>query len=258
MTWPEDTIVLIPARRAATRLPGKPLATIGTEPMIVHVWRRAIEAEVGPVIVATDDADIVAAVEAVGGKAELTSPDHPSGSDRINEVLERLDPDCRIEYVLNLQGDLPTLTPDLVRRPLEILRAGNADITTLAAIITDPAEAGDPGVVKAVAALGQPGSVARAHYFTRALAPHGPGPVYHHIGIYAYRRAALKRFVCLPPSPLECREKLEQLRALEDGMRIDVGLVDTVPIGVDTPADLERARSHHASETANPTKFSKI
>lgn len=247
MTWREDTIVLIPARRAATRLPDKPLAAIGTEPMIVHVWRRAIEADVGQVIVATDDEQIACAVTRVGGKAELTSPDHASGSDRINEVLERLDPSGVIEYVLNLQGDLPTLTPDLVRRPLEILRAGKADIATLAAIITDPAEAGDPGVVKAVAALGEVGSVARAHYFTRALAPHGPGPVYHHIGIYAFARAALKRFVSLPPSPLERREKLEQLRALEDGMRIDVGLVDTVPIGVDTPADLERARSFFAA-----------
>ncbi|MFV2091571.1 MAG: 3-deoxy-manno-octulosonate cytidylyltransferase [Hyphomicrobiales bacterium] len=243
VTWREDTIVLIPARRAASRLPDKPLAQIGGEPMIVHVWRRAVEADVGQVIVATDDAQIAAAVDAVGGRAELTRADHPSGSDRINEVLERLDPSGAIDYVLNLQGDLPTLTPELVRRPVEILRHGNADIATLAAIITDPQEATDPSAVKAVAALGEPGSVARAHYFTRATAPYGPGPLYHHIGIYAFRRAALRRFVALAPSPLEKREKLEQLRALEDGMRIDVGLVDTVPIGVDTPADLERARA---------------
>ena len=179
VTRHEDTVVLIPARRAATRLPGKPLARIGGEPMIVHVWRRAVEADVGPVIVATDDAQIVSVIAAVGGKAELTQADHPSGSDRINEVLERLDPAGDIEFVLNLQGDLPTLTPDLVRRPLEILRDGDADIATLAAIITEPGEATDPSVVKAVAALGRAGSVARAHYFTRATAPHGPGPVFH-------------------------------------------------------------------------------
>jgi 3-deoxy-manno-octulosonate cytidylyltransferase (CMP-KDO synthetase) len=248
-----DTMVLIPARRAATRLPDKPLADIAGRPMIVHVWQRAMAADIGRVVVATDDAEIAAAVTAAGGEAAMTRADHASGSDRIFEALEALDPGGAARFVINLQGDLPTLAPDLVRRPVEVLAAGTADIATLAAEIVEPAERDDPNVVKVVAALGPAGSVARALYFTRSTAPHGPGPLYHHIGIYGFRRAALARFVALPASPLERRERLEQLRALEAGMTIDVALVDTVPLGVDTPGDLARARQLFGGAAGEPT-----
>jgi 3-deoxy-manno-octulosonate cytidylyltransferase (CMP-KDO synthetase) len=239
MTTP---IVLIPARRAASRLPDKPLQPIAGEPMIVHVWRRAIEAGCGRVVVATDDAEIAAEIVRRGGEAAMTGAHHASGSDRIFEALQAVDPGGEAAHVINLQGDLPTLDPALIGRLSAVLCDGEADIATLAALITEEAEASDPNVVKVAAALGGPGSTARAHYFSRATIPSGPGPLYHHIGIYAYRRAALARFVSLPPSPLELRERLEQLRAIEAGMTIDVGLVDTVPLGVDTPRDLERAR----------------
>jgi 3-deoxy-manno-octulosonate cytidylyltransferase (CMP-KDO synthetase) len=238
-------LVVIPARLASTRLPGKPLAEIHGKPMIVHVWRRAVEAEIGPVIVACAEAEIAEAVESCGGTAVLTDPDHPSGSDRIHEAANRFDPERRHGLIVNVQGDLPTIDPEIIRAVLWPFGEREPDIATLACIIRDESQRHDPNVVKAVVpfvAGAEPGSMARALYFTRATAPAGPGPLFHHIGLYAYRRAALDRFVSLAPGILEQREKLEQLRALENGMSIDVVLVDTVPLGVDTPADLARAR----------------
>jgi len=243
MSLPENPIVVIPARLAATRLPDKPLADINGEPMIVHVWRRAMEAEIGPVIVAAAEPVVAAAVRAAGGDAVLTDPDLPSGSDRIHRAREEADPAGRHDAVINLQGDLPTIDPASVRAALAPLADGAVDIATLAAVITRDEERDSPNVVKAVIGLGEGQAIGRALYFTRATAPWGDGPLYHHIGLYAYRREALARFVALPPGVLERREKLEQLRALEAGMRIDVALVDTVPLGVDTPADLDRARA---------------
>ena len=242
MSVPANPVTVIPARLAATRLPDKPLAEIAGEAMIVHVWRRAVEAGLGPVVVAADDARIVEVVEAAGGKAVTTRPDHASGSDRIFEALEAIDPGSRYDGVINLQGDLPTLDPALPRAALALLDDDAVAIGTLAAAITDKAERSDPNVVKAVVSAAPRARRGRALYFTRATAPSGEGPLWHHIGLYAYRRAALARFVALPPSPLEERERLEQLRALEAGLRIDVAFVDTVPLGVDTPADLARAR----------------
>jgi 3-deoxy-manno-octulosonate cytidylyltransferase (CMP-KDO synthetase) len=235
------TLVLIPARMAATRLPGKPLLDIAGVPMIIHVLRRAQAAQIGRVAVATDTPEIASVVTAHGGLAVMTSPNHPSGSDRIYEAMKILDPDGRCEIVINLQGDFPTITPDTIRAVLPPLDDPAVDISTLASEIHSEEEDLAPSVVKAV---GSPIGARRlrALYFTRATAPTGDGPRYHHIGLYAYRRAALQRFVELPPSPLEKQEKLEQLRALEAGMRIDVTIVDTVPRGVDTPADLETAR----------------
>lgn len=240
MTDPR-TLVLIPARMAATRLPGKPMLDIGGLPMIVHVLRRAEEAQIGRVAVATDTPEIAAAVKAHGGEAVMTRPDHPSGSDRIYEALRQLDPEGRTEIVVNLQGDFPTISPDNIRDVLPPLADPLVDIATLAARIHSGEEDTNPNVVKAVGSPIGPRRL-RALYFTRATAPSGDGPRYHHIGLYAYRRAALERFVTLPPSALEQQEKLEQLRALEAGMRIDVMIVDSVPRGVDTPADLETAR----------------
>ncbi len=236
-------IVLIPARLGSTRLPNKPLADIGGQPMIVQVWHRAMEAAVGPVHVAAAEPEIVAAVQAAGGQAQLTDPDHPSGSDRIFEALGRIDPVGRYDVVVNVQGDLPTLDPVLIRRALLPLEDPAVDIATLAVAIARDEERTDPNVVKVAAAFAPGREIARALYFSRATVPANDGPHYHHIGLYAYRRAALSRFVALPPGVLERREKLEQLRALEAGMRIDVALVDTLPLGVDTPADLERARA---------------
>jgi 3-deoxy-manno-octulosonate cytidylyltransferase (CMP-KDO synthetase) len=244
-----STLIVIPARLKATRLPDKPLADIAGEPMIAHVWRRAVEAKCGPVIVVADDEAICEAVRLVGGEALMTRPDHQSGSDRIFEAVSRIDPEGEIETIVNLQGDLPTLDPRLVRACLGALDDSVADIGTIAATITRVEERTDPNVVKVVGSpLGS--RVLRALYFTRAAAPYGDGPLYHHIGIYAYRRAALARFVSLPPSPLETREKLEQLRAIEAGMRIHVALVDTVPLGVDTPPDLARARQLLAKQAS--------
>lgn len=239
---PDRTLVLIPARRSATRLPDKPLAIIGDVPMIVQVWRRAHEADIGRVVVACDDPEIAAAVRDAGGEAVMTAAGHPSGSDRIHEALCRLDPDGSVATVVNVQGDLPTIEPATIRAALDPLADPAVDIATLAAVITVEEERTNPNVVKVV---GSPVSERRlrALYFTRATAPHGDGPLYHHIGLYAFRRQALTRFVSLPPSVLEQRERLEQLRALEAGMRIDVAIVDAVPLGVDTPADLERARA---------------
>ncbi|PSC06212.1 3-deoxy-manno-octulosonate cytidylyltransferase [Alsobacter soli] len=236
-----DPVVLVPARMASTRLPGKPLADILGEPMIVHVWRRATEAGLGPVVVATDEPAIVAAIEAVGGHAVLTRADHPSGSDRIFEAVQTFDPEGRHDVVVNVQGDLPTIDPRAIQAAILPLANPLVDIATIAAPITRDEERDDPNVVKPVGTPIGPG-LYRALYFTRATAPTGPGPLYHHIGLYAYRRKALERFVSLPPAPLEKRERLEQLRALEAGMRIDVAVVDDVPLGVDTPHDLERAR----------------
>jgi 3-deoxy-manno-octulosonate cytidylyltransferase (CMP-KDO synthetase) len=236
------TLIVIPARMSATRLPGKPMVDIAGAPMIAHVWRRAMQAQAGRVIVAADTEEIVGAVRGAGGEAVLTRPDHASGSDRIFEAVTQLDPEGRADFIVNLQGDLPTLEPHLVGACLAPLATAGADIATLAAEIVEPEEKVNPNVVKVVGTPLGSGRRMRALYFTRATAPSGEGPLYHHIGIYAYRRAALQRFVGLPPSTLERREKLEQLRALEAGMRIDVEVVDTVPLGVDTPADLERAR----------------
>jgi 3-deoxy-manno-octulosonate cytidylyltransferase (CMP-KDO synthetase) len=243
MAPPRSPIVLIPARMKSVRLPGKPLAEIGGVPMIVQVWRRAMEAGLGPVCVAAAEPEIAEAVTKAGGTAVLTDPDHPSGSDRIFEALNKADPQGRHDAIVNLQGDLPTIDPAIIRRVMEPLQDAAVDIATLAVEITREAERTDPNVVKAVAAFGGGNRIARALYFSRATVPANEGPHYHHIGIYAYRRAALERFVALPPGLLEKREKLEQLRALEAGMRIDVALVDTLPLGVDTPAELERARA---------------
>jgi len=243
MTRPSNPVVVIPARLAATRLPDKPLAEIHGEAMIVHVWRRAMEAEIGPVLVAAAESAVADAVRAAGGEAVLTDPDLPSGSDRVHRALEAFDPDGRHDAVVNLQGDLPTIDPASVRASLDPLCDPEVDIATLVAEIARDEERDNPNVVKAVTGLAPGQAVGRALYFTRATAPWGDGPLYHHIGLYAFRRAALARFVELPPGILEKREKLEQLRALEAGMRIDVALVDTVPLGVDTPGDLDRARA---------------
>ncbi len=234
-------LVLIPARMASTRLPGKPLADIAGRPMIVHVAERARESELGRVVVATDAEAIADAVRAHGFEAVMTRSDHESGSDRIFEALTSLDPDARVETVVNVQGDLPTIDPQAIRAVLAPFADPDVDIATLGVEIFRDEERTNPNVVKIV---GSPvaGTRLRALYFTRATAPWGEGPLYHHIGLYAYRRSALERFVVLPPSPLELRERLEQLRALEAGMRIDVALVDAVPLGVDTPHDLQRAR----------------
>lgn len=236
-----DVLILIPARMSATRLPGKPLADIAGKPMIEHVVRRAEAAGLGEVIVATDSEPIQAAVEKAGGRALLTRTDHASGSDRIFEALQLADPDSRIRVVVNVQGDLPTLAAADIRAAVTLLDDPAVDIATLAAEIVKDEERVNPNVVKVVGSPVSPQRL-RALYFTRATAPYGDGPLYHHIGLYAYRRAALERFVSLPPSALEAREKLEQLRALEAGMRIDAAIVASVPLGVDTPEDLETAR----------------
>jgi 3-deoxy-manno-octulosonate cytidylyltransferase (CMP-KDO synthetase) len=245
-----NVIILIPARLAATRLPGKPLAEIAGKPMIAHVMERATAAGVGPVFVATDSTEIGTAVARAGGHAVMTRTDHVSGSDRIFEALERLDPAANAEIVINVQGDLPTLDPADIRAALGPLADPAVDIATIAAEIRSASERTNPNVVKVVGTPVGPDRL-RALYFTRATAPSGDGPLYHHIGLYAYRRTALAKFVGLPPSPLERREKLEQLRALEAGMRIDVAIVGSVPLGVDTPEDLEAARAALTSP-ANP------
>jgi 3-deoxy-manno-octulosonate cytidylyltransferase (CMP-KDO synthetase) len=244
MTKPNagNTIILIPARMASTRLPGKPLADIGGLPMIVQVAMRARESGIGRVTVAVDHPDILAAVSTAGFDAVMTDPGHQSGSDRIHEALGHADPEGLARFVVNVQGDLPTIEPETIGASLRPLENAATDIATLTVEITDEHEKTNPNVVKVV---GSPlsDSRLRALYFTRATAPYGPGPLYHHIGLYAYRREALERFVSLPPSVLERRESLEQLRALEAGMRIDAEIVRSVPLGVDTPEDLERARA---------------
>lgn len=237
----DKTLVLIPARMASTRLPGKPLADICGLPMIVQVARRAREAAIGRIVVAVDHEDTYAAVANAGFEVVMTRTDHQSGSDRIYEALQAVDPQGLAEIIVNVQGDLPTIDPETIRASLRPLENPAVDIATLTVEIRDEEEKTLPSVVKVV---GSPISEnrLRALYFTRATAPYGKGPLYHHIGLYTYRRAALERFVKAGPSPLERRESLEQLRALEAGMRIDVEIVDTIPLGVDTPADLEKAR----------------
>jgi len=237
-----NPIVLIPARLASTRLPNKPLADIAGEAMIVRVWRQAMAAALGPVVVAAAEQAIADAVVGRGGHAVLTDPDLPSGTDRIFAALKSVDSKGAHDVVVNLQGDLPALDPANIRAVIQALAHGNADMATLAAAIDDPADCDNPSVVKPVVAWESDGKFGRALYFTRARAPSGEGELFHHVGIYAFTRAALERFVSLPPSPLEKREKLEQLRALEAGMRIAVARVDSVPLSVDTPADLEKAR----------------
>jgi 3-deoxy-manno-octulosonate cytidylyltransferase (CMP-KDO synthetase) len=238
----DRTLVLIPARMASTRLPGKPLADIAGLPMIVQVAMRAHEAEVGRIIVAVDHRDIFEAVRAAGFDVVMTREDHQSGSDRIFEAVLQADPEGAMDFIVNVQGDLPTIEPEVIRASLRPLENPQTDIATLTVEITDEHEKTNPNVVKIV---GSPLSASRlkALYFTRATAPYGNGPLYHHIGLYAYRRAALEKFVSLGPSVLEKRESLEQLRAIEAGMRIDAEIVDSVPLGVDTPADLEKART---------------
>ena len=237
-----NPLVIIPARLAATRLPNKPLADIAGRPMIAHVVERARQAGIGPVAVAADSPEIADALLSSGAEVVLTRPDHPSGSDRIFEALGRVDPTHRHDVVVNVQGDFPTISPEAIKAALSLLWDKEVDIGTLAGEIDDERERTDPNVVKVIGTSVGPRRL-RALYFTRATAPTGDGPLYHHSGVYAWRRDALERFVALPPSALELREKLEQLRALEAGMRIDVTLIDVVPFGVDTPADLERARA---------------
>ncbi len=241
-----NPIVIIPARLAATRLPRKPLADIGGRPMIERVVERALAAGIGPVAVAVDSAEIAAALESSGAKVVVTRAGHPSGSDRISEALQTLDPDGRHDVVVNVQGDFPTVLPEAIAAALGPLSDAEVAIGTLAGEIVEEDERANPNTVKVVGSpLGE--RRLRALYFTRATAPWGEGPLYHHCGIYAYRRAALERFIALPPSVLEQRERLEQLRALEAGMRIDVTLIDEVPFGVDTPVELARARALFAS-----------
>lgn len=237
----DKTLILIPARMASTRLPGKPLADICGLPMIVQVALRAKDAKAGRIVVAVDHQEVFDAVTAAGFEAVMTRIDHQSGSDRIYEALLKSDPEGKAEIIINVQGDLPTIEPETIRAALRPLKNPDVDIATLTVEIEDEEEKLNPNVVKVV---GSPLSETRlkALYFTRTTAPHGAGPLYHHIGLYAYRRAALEKFVSLPPSTLEKRESLEQLRALEAGMRIDVEVVKSVPLGVDTPADLEKAR----------------
>jgi len=247
-------IIVIPSRLASTRLPSKPLADIHGAPMIVHCLRRAEAAGVAPVLVACGDRAIFDAVTAAGGKAVMTRSDHPSGSDRVFEAVEKLDPQGAHDVVINLQGDLPSLDPKVVADVLKPLEDPAVDIATLAVEITDPAERRNPDAPRAAVAFAPGSRRARALYFSRSVVP-WPGvddgaPLYYHLGIYAFRRKALARFVSLPQTVLEQREKLEQLRALEDGMRIDVWRVDTLPLGVDTPADLAKARALLAPDAA--------
>jgi len=244
-TAPQHPIVMIPARMASTRLPGKPLALIAGVPMIVHVWRRAVAAALGPVVVACGDKEIADTVEAAGGRAVLTNPELPTGSDRIAAALASLDPERSHDAVINVQGDLPTLDPAAIRVAADGLADPDIDIATLGAVITDRAALDDTSVNKVVAGFADPARPARALYFSKAVVPWGDGPHYEHIGLYAYRREALERFVTLPRGVLEERERLEQLRALENGMAMSVSLIDPARLGVqvDTPADLERARA---------------
>ena len=241
-------IILIPARMASSRLPGKPLADIGGVPMIVRVWRKAVEANIGPVVVACAEKEVQQAVEAAGGRAVLTAANLPSGSDRVWAALNAVDRAFEHDLVVNLQGDLPTFDPACIKATIDAMVTTGGEIGTCAAEIEDQAEADNPSVVKVVATWDVGGLYGKAHYFSRSRIPSGKGPWYAHVGLYVYRREALQRFVNLPPSALEQREKLEQLRAIEAGIRISVGRVDEVPLSVDTPADLEKARAAVARE----------
>jgi 3-deoxy-manno-octulosonate cytidylyltransferase (CMP-KDO synthetase) len=239
-----NPIVLIPARMAATRLPGKPLADIGGIPMIVRVLKQAQAAGVGPVAVAAGDSEIVDAVIRAGGRAILTDPDLPSGSDRVVAALAELDPARRHDVVINLQGDIPFVQPNAVAVVARLLAAEpSCDLSTVMVAEADVSERTNPDIPKVVAAMQADGRTARALYFTRSVL-YGDAPVWLHHGIYGFRRAALERFCAAPPSPLEKRERLEQLRALELGMSIWAAVIDEAPISVDNPADLERARAH--------------
>lgn len=237
----EKAVVLIPARMASTRLPGKPLADIGGHPMIVQVAMRAREAGAQRIVVAVDDERVFQAVKNAGFDVTMTRDDHQSGSDRIFEALKKADPDGNAEFIINVQGDLPTIEPETIRASLRPMENASTDIATLTVEITDEDEKTNPSIVKIVGSPISPSRL-RALYFTRATAPYGPGPLYHHIGLYTYRRTALEKFVSLKPSTLELRESLEQLRALEAGMRIDAEIVKSVPLGVDTQAQLDKAR----------------
>lgn len=238
-----NVLIAIPARLAATRLPEKPLADIGGKPMITHVWERAKEANIGPVLVASGDPEILEALKAYGAEGVLTNPTLPSGTDRIKAALDQYDPDKKYDIIIGLQGDLPTLDPTFLQALVEPLQNPDVDIATLGTLIVDPEELTNPNIVKIALSLKPGETIGRALYFSRACIPSGHGPVYHHIGIYAYHRRALERFVALPIHLLEAQEKLEQLRALGNGMRIDVKLITTSTLfGVDSPADLEKAR----------------
>lgn len=238
----QNTIVVIPARLAAKRLPGKPLADICGEPMIVHVWRRAVEAKIGHVLVAAGDLPIAEAIRSAGGDAIMTAPNLPSGSDRVAAALALRDPQARYTHVVNLQGDLPTIDPLSVQRCLAGLTNESVDISTVAALIRDETDVANPNIVKAIAPLGMDREVAFARDFVRQVGPEHSAPFWHHIGIYAYRRSSLERFVSLAPSQREKDRSLEQMRALDNGMKIAVVRVDTVPLGVDSSADLDAAR----------------
>lgn len=245
MTQAQNPIIVIPARMASTRLPRKPLADIAGEPMIVHVWRRGMEADCGPVVVACAEEEIAAVIRSVGGEAVLTDPEHPSGSDRIQEALEGFDPNKKYDPVINLQGDLPTIERALLQAVLRPFDDNSFEIATLVTRISRSEERIDPNVVKAVVSLPPGKDIGPAIYFSRANVPWSAddnAQLYHHIGLYAYRREGLRRFVAFGPDALEKRERLEQLRALVHGMRIGAACVDTLPLGVDTPADLELAR----------------
>jgi 3-deoxy-manno-octulosonate cytidylyltransferase (CMP-KDO synthetase) len=242
MAHSANPIILIPARMAAVRLPGKPLADIAGVPMVVRVWRQAVGARVGPVAVAAGDAEIVAAIEHAGGRAILTDPALGSGTDRIHAAAALLDPEGNHDVVVNLQGDLPAIAPESLKRVVAALAESGCDIATLAAPITDPTDRDNPNVVKPAIAWDEGKGLGRALYFSRTAIPSGEGALFHHIGVYAYKRSALERFVALPPSELEKRERLEQLRAMEAGMSIAVARVDEIPLTIDTEADLEKAR----------------
>jgi len=242
MSQASPALIVIPARLAAVRLPQKPLLPIHGEPMIVHVWRRAVAANCGPVIVACGDAEIAAAIESQGGIAVMTDPNLASGTDRVHAAAETFDPEGRYQFVVNVQGDLPTLNPQVISATLKLLQTSSFDLTTAAAVIHDEEEKQSDAVVKIALSLDPTGAAGQGLYFSRSLIPSGPGPHYHHIGLYAFRRPALQTFVTLSPSPLEQQERLEQLRALQDGMTIGVALVDEAPRGVDTLEDLERVR----------------
>ena len=241
MTWTASPVIIIPARMAASRLPGKPLADIGGKPMIRHVWERAMAADIAPVWVATDHEEIMDVIRAAGGAAVMTREDHPSGSDRTFEAVSRIDPDSRFDLILNLQGDLPEMDPAIAVTLLDTVRDGGAELSTLVTPASAE-EAALPQVVKAVVSWQEGQNLGRALYFSRAAVPHGDSPFYHHVGVYGWRREALARFVTLPPSPLETSERLEQLRALEAGMRIAVAAIESAPAGVDTEADLAATR----------------
>jgi 3-deoxy-manno-octulosonate cytidylyltransferase (CMP-KDO synthetase) len=240
----QRTLVVIPARMQSTRLPGKPLADIAGAPMIVHVWRLAVAADCGPVVVASGDRAIAEAIERAGGRAVMTDPALPTGSDRIHAAISALDPRRSHDAVVNIQGDMPMFDPAAIRVALAALAETDADIATLAAEITDPDALADNSINKVAAGFADPSHPARALYFSKAAVPWGEGPHFEHVGLYAYRRAALDRFVALPRGVLEQRERLEQLRALEAGMHIWVRLIDKAQVGVqvDTPGDLARAR----------------